>query len=249
MERIDNASGFYFQGLAASRAGQQEIARGFYRSAFELLPTHIEALDNYAIGLVEELRFEEAIPLFEQSGWAEPQSPLAFFYLGKCYKEVWQNRMTMLCYQYLQSNWPDKSPVGDWSHLGQAQTPRRLVAPPFAEGQVWKFRSQGESAPTRVWIRLADLEHGSVPVVHISVFGVTLGNGVTYVSHLPVSAEALCQSDLKLCEEQQQWDLPDDHFGGGYSIWRNAFSKGEGGYFTVPVKEILEGFLQSHSEQ
>ena len=118
-EVISKAQGFYFHGLAASRAGEEPVARSLYRKAFELLPTHIEALDNCAIGLVEELRFAEAIPLLEQSAVAEPTSPLAFLYLTKCYQETGQNRLAFHCIQYLAQNWPDKSPTIDWSHLGQ----------------------------------------------------------------------------------------------------------------------------------
>ena len=136
-ELVSKAQAAYRQGIAADRAGEMSVARSFYRQAFTLLPTHIEALDNCAIGLVEELNFSDAIPLFEQSAVAEPNSPLAFVYLVKCYEETGAKEESADCANYLLHHWPDKSPYVDWSHLGKPQI-KRLLAPPLEEGQVWQ---------------------------------------------------------------------------------------------------------------
>lgn len=238
---IRKSQGFYFQGLAASRCGEEAVARSFYRQAFGLLPTHIEALDNLAIGLVEELQFAEAIPMLEQSAYAEPASALAFLYLTKCYQETGQNRLAFLCIKYLEQNWPDKSPVVDWGHLGKPQPPRPLVAPPYAEGQVWKGADCHDGDELRVWVRLVDLEHDQ-PVVHVSV--VDAVSPEAFISHLPFSPDALSQSELVCTDERQKWNLGNDHFGEGFATWREAFDDGKAGVFTAPVYEVTAEVLK-----
>jgi len=214
-ELISKAQAHFITGLSASRAGEEEVARERYQGAFELLPTHIEALDNYAIGLVEELRFADAIPALEQSAVAEPGSPLAFLYLTKCYQ----------------------------SHLGQPNPDPVLIAPPYCEGQVWKFCEAPEFAASRVWIRLVDMEKGG-PVVHISVPHLGPAGTEIFFSHFPFSPKGLSKSNLVLTDERQRWDLPNDHFGEGFGMWRNAFDANKAGVFTAPVSEVATGMLE-----
>lgn len=247
---IADAQSLYLHGLSATRAGEETVARSFYQKAFELLPTHVEALDNCAISLVEELRFADALPLFEQSAYAEPSSPLAFLYLTKCYQETSQSRLALLCIQYLKQNWPDKSPVVDWSQLGQPQPAAPMAVPPFSEGQVWRFNTPFEDDQSRIWIRLVELEDGN-PIVHISVVDVT-GPEQTepiFVSHLPYDATALAQSVTELTDEQQRWNLEDDNFGKGFLIWNEAFREGKAGAFALPVSDVVDSILQQMANQ
>lgn len=237
---VDEAQGAYFHGLSAARAGRKDVARTFYRKAFELLPTHIEALDNYGIGLVEELKFQEARPYFEQSALADPSSPLAFVYLVKCYQETGSNRLAFLTADYLAFYWPDKSPFPDWTHLGQPRRPLPLIAPPFAEGQVWRYKARPVDQSSRIWIRLVDLYQENMPLVHISVTKVHQpGDHEVFISHLPYKPAALSDSVLKLTDEQQQWDVAGDVFGQGYALWSEAYNAGEAGVFTVPLEQVL----------
>ena len=194
-ELVSKAQGAYFHGLSAARAGNKDVAGTFYRKAFELLPTHIEALDNYAIGLAEELKFQKARPYFEQSAIADPSSPLAFVYLVKCYQETGKNRLAFLAANYLAFYWPDKSPFPDWTHLGQPRRPLPLIAPPFAEGQVWTYKARPVDQSSRIWIRLVELYQENEPIVHISVTDVYQSDDhKVFLSHLPYELAALSDS-------------------------------------------------------
>ncbi|WP_446008407.1 tetratricopeptide repeat protein [Candidatus Electrothrix sp.] len=244
-ELIDKAQANYIYGLSTSRAGNEEVAQNFYRKAFELLPTHIEALDNYGIGLVERLEFEEAIPYFEQSVVADPSSPLAFVYLVKCYQETENNRMAYMAITHLKCHWPGKSPFVDWSHLGQPKHLPMLV-PPFAEGQVWRNKTRSADESSRIWIRLVDLYQESQPVVHISLAHVSpsADGSIIFVSHLPYEPTALSSCVAELTDEKQQWGLEEDRFGEGYGIWLESYNAGEAGVFTAPVDEVVDGLMK-----
>ncbi len=247
---ITTAQAQYSQGLAASRCGEEEVARSHYQKAFGMLPTHAEALDNYAIGLVEELRFADAVPFLEQSAYAEPSSPLAFLYLTKCYQETGQPRLAVMCIEYLKNNWPDKSPVIDWSHLGQPQPKQPSLAPPFSEGQVWKFAERASDDASRVWIRLVEMAEAG-PFVHISVLldSPSEQHDRLFVSHLPYAPDGLLASNLIVTDERQQWDLPDDHFGEGFVEWGRAFQAGNAGVFTASVAEVVGTIVQQMNGQ
>lgn len=244
-ELISQAQAAYRQGISADRAGEISISREFYRKAFTLLPTHTEALDNYAIGLAEELKFSEAIPFFEQSAVAEPNSPLAFVYLLKCYEETRDARKAEACERYLVHHWPDKSPHLDWSHLGTPQQ-RQIVAPPFAEGQVWRYKSRECDTNSAVWIKLVEPSADGNSIVHISVADVRAPDGgLMFISHLPYSASALLNCITSKCESSQTWNREDDKFGEGYGIWFEEFNIGKAGVFTAPLKEIIDVMLQN----
>jgi tetratricopeptide (TPR) repeat protein len=244
-ELISKAQGWYIQALSAEAAGEIEAARKCYQRAFTLLPTHIEALDNHAIGLVEEFRFSEAIPFFEQSAAAEPSSPLAFVYLVKCYEETGAMEESASCARYLLHHWPDKSPYIDWSHLGKPE-PKQLIAPPLEEGQVWNYKTRNCDENSRVWIRLIEPGPAGKTIVHISVTDVRAPNGsLKFFSHLPYDADALLDCVTSRLNEKQTWDCDDDHFGEGYGLWREAYNSGEAGIFTAPLNEVLEGLVQA----
>ena len=112
-----NVRVMYEKALQAEEQGNLIDSRNLYKRTFELLPNHIQSLDNYAIGLVEEHRFSEAIPYFEQSAAADRSSSLSFLYLLKCYKETDQKISAFGCAKFMLHHWPDKSPFIDWSHL------------------------------------------------------------------------------------------------------------------------------------
>ncbi len=244
-ERISEAQSAYRRALSADRAGEFAFARRYYQQAFTLLPTHIEALDNFAIGLVEELNFSEAIPLFEQSAVAEPNSPLAFVYLVKCYEEVGDKHQSAACAQYLLHHWPDQTPYLDWSHLGKPKE-KHLLASPLEEGQVWNYQARDCDDKSTVWIKLIEQGSDERVIVHISVTDVQSPDGVSrFISHLPYDADALRACLTSQLDVKQMWDREDDHFGNGYGIWLDAYNSGDAGVFTAPLDEIIEGMLQS----
>ena len=55
--------------------------------------------------------------------------------------------------------------------------------------------------------------------------------------HSPVSKKTLDESVTTLAIEHTD-DLPD--ISKGYSTWKEAFDNGEGGIFTIPVKQIIQ---------
>jgi tetratricopeptide (TPR) repeat protein len=244
-ELISEAQAAYRQGISADRAGEISVAREFYRRAFTLLPTHIEALDNYAISLVDELNFSDAIPIFEKSAVAECTSPLAFVYLVKCYEETGESKKADACAQYLLHHWPDKSPYLDWSHLGNPQE-KQLLAPPLEEGQVWKYKARDCDDSSKVWIKLIEPGVDGKSIVHISVSDVLAPDGnLMFISHLPYDANALLDCVTSKSERKQSWNREDDYFGEGYGMWFEAYNVGEAGVFTAPLSEIIEGMLQN----
>ncbi len=242
---ISEAQAEYRQGISAERAGEILLARDYYRKAFTLLPTHIEALDNYAIGLVEELNFSAAIPIFEQSALAECTSPLAFVYLVKCYEETGEDKKADACTQYLLHHWPDKSPHIDWSHLGKPQE-NQLLAAPLEEGQVWHYRARDCDINSTVWIKLIEPGIEGKVIVHISVADVLAPDGsLMFISHLPYDANVLLDCLTSKSEIKQTWSRDDDHFGEGYGMWFEAYNIDEAGVFTSPLNEIIEGVIQN----
>jgi tetratricopeptide (TPR) repeat protein len=241
---ISKTQALYRQGISAERAGEIAVSRKFYKQAFTLLPTHIEALDNYAIGFVEERNFSEAIPFFEQSAAAEPNSPLAFVYLVKCYEEIGAKEDSAGCVQYLRHHWPDKSPFIDWSHLENPQA-KRLLAPPLEEGQVWKYKTRECDEDSTLWIKLIEPGRDGRAIAHISVLDVCApSNSLIFISHLPFDATALLASVTSKLNSKQAWDREDDQFGEGYGIWFEAYNSGAAGVFTAPLNEVIEGILQ-----
>jgi tetratricopeptide (TPR) repeat protein len=244
-ELISKAQASYIQGISAEKAGEITASRKCYQRAFTLLPTHIEALDNYAIGLVEEFNFSEAIPFFEQSAAAAPNSPLAFVYLVKCYEETGAKEESANCARYLLHHWPDKSPYMDWSHLEKPKA-KQLLAPPFEEGQVWKYKTRDCDESSILWIKLIEPSPAGKTIVHISVLDVRApDNTLMLVSHLPYDADALLDYVTSQFNAKQTWDREDDHFGEGYGIWFEAYHSGQAGIFTGPLNEVLEGIVQS----
>jgi tetratricopeptide (TPR) repeat protein len=241
---ISSAQAAYRQGISADRAGEVSISRKFYQQAFTLLPSHIEALDNYAIGLVEERNFSAAIPFFEQSAAAEPNSPLAFVYLVKCYEEMGAKSESASCVQYLRHQWPDKSPFIDWSHLEKPKV-KRLLAPPLEEGQVWKYNTRECDKDSTIWIKLIEPGAQGSVIVHISVLDVRAqNNSLMFISHLPFDAKAILDSVTLKTNLRQAWDREDDHFGEGYGMWFEAYSSGKAGVFTAPLNQVLDGMFQ-----
>lgn len=237
-EVVSSAQAAYRQAICADRAGRPDVALKFYRQAFTLLPTHAEALDNYAICLFEQQKFAEAIALFEQSAVAEPSSALPLVYLVKCYEETGASRLAAGCVCYLQREWPDKSPFVDWAAAAAARP--AALAPPLQEGQLWSYRCKPGHEGSKIWIRLIEPDKDGRVIVHISVVDLRVSEDRTlFMSHLPYDAEALLGGLLQPLDEEPDWGLEDDCFGEGYGHWFNAYSAGQAGVFTAPLAEVV----------
>ena len=78
-------------------------------------------------------------------------------------------------------------------------------------------------------------------VAGISLFDQIPGSPLAVVDHLPVEMSALLAS----CPGRLARRPRSDGFEGGYAVWREAYDAGEGGYFTIPVDQILDILLKS----
>lgn len=112
----------------------------------------------------------------------------------------------------------------------------------YEVGQVWRYKTRPGEEGSRLHIARIDEEPGGVVVYHLFVDGLSLKNthlagGVqAELPHSPVGRETLDASVTEL--ERVDADPPD--VSEGYAEWRRAFDAGQGGYFTMPVADILD---------
>ena len=113
-------------------------------------------------------------------------------------------------------------------------------ASPYAEGQVWHYRTRkGEDGSVLAIRRIETVEAFAArgPVFHISVIGVKIGPNIgSALPHLPVSRETLDASVTRLAEGKSE--LPP--FDEGIAEWRAA----RGGVFTISIAEIVSAAEQ-----
>jgi hypothetical protein len=112
----------------------------------------------------------------------------------------------------------------------------------FSPGQVWKYHHRPGEENSRLIILKVDA-HPKGDIVHIHVNGLRLPNpnvqgGITdVIGHMPYGSASLAACVTAL--EPEKASLPD--FMEGYSQWKQAFDAGKAGYWTVGVKEAIEG--------
>ncbi|GHF28719.1 hypothetical protein HNQ07_000955 [Deinococcus metalli] len=107
----------------------------------------------------------------------------------------------------------------------------------FAPGQRWTYATRpGEESSTILILATEPGDDGGI--VHIRVEGLHLHTPhgeQGELAHSPISDAALRHSVTALVEENAA--LPDDH--AGLRHWADAYSRGEAGYFTLSVAEIV----------
>ena len=81
-------------------------------------------------------------------------------------------------------------------------------------------------------------------IASISLFDNRAGAKAGVMGHIPLDAQVLAKSCPKTLLPKA---LASD-FEGGYAQWRQAFEGGKGGYFTIPVSEILDIVKKMMSE-
>jgi len=111
----------------------------------------------------------------------------------------------------------------------------------FKVGQVWNYKTRlGEETSTIKILKIEEHDTAGI-IVHICVSEVKLNNSESSnglmedIGHLPFSKEALLKSITTLVTERSK--LPD--FKEGYKIWKKAFDSGEGGIFSIEVKDAV----------
>ena len=113
----------------------------------------------------------------------------------------------------------------------------------YSRGQVWSYRARPSEEKSRLYIVRVDTNQKLDNIYHIFVDNLSLKNphaetGIQDVlPHAPVSGKTLDASVIDLIETRDT-NLP--NISEGYKIWREAFDKGEGGVFTIPVAEIIQ---------
>ncbi len=113
----------------------------------------------------------------------------------------------------------------------------------FKIGQVWKYHNRaGEDSSTLTILKIEKYEKGGT-IVHISVDGIKLynpdapGGYSSFIGHLPFAEAALFKSVTQLTGQNN--NLPD--YAEGYNDWKEAWDKGKGGYWTIDLKEAING--------
>ncbi|WP_104990298.1 hypothetical protein [Deinococcus sp. NW-56] len=111
--------------------------------------------------------------------------------------------------------------------------------PTFAPGQRWAYRTRpGEEGSTLIVLRRETV--GGEALLHVQLQGLRIPSPLTEsglttsIGHLPIREAEVRQSVTELLE---QGVMADD--GGGYETWRAAHARGEAGFFTLPVSQIV----------
>lgn len=118
-----------------------------------------------------------------------------------------------------------------------------LVDTDFKVGQIWKYDTRtGEDSSTVTILKIEKYEKNDtiihIRVDNVKVFSPQSATGYSnVVGHLPYAKNALRKSLTKLVEQTN--NLPD--FSEGYNLWKEAWDIGIGGYWTVDLKEAING--------
>ncbi|AHM59263.1 hypothetical protein D770_04980 [Flammeovirgaceae bacterium 311] len=114
----------------------------------------------------------------------------------------------------------------------------------FEAGQTWRYHTRnGENNSTLTIVKVEKLKNDTI--IHIALSGLKIKHplvksGVSEsIDHLPFSKEAILNSVIEQIGSQSQ--LPD--FMEGYVQWKEAYESGNGGIFTITVKEAV-GYVE-----
>ena len=118
-----------------------------------------------------------------------------------------------------------------------------MVSEKFKVRQVWKYANRnGEDSSTLTILEIEKYEKGDT-IIHIRVDNVKLNSpqsatGYTnFIGHLPYSEIAISKSVTSLVGQNE--NLPD--FSEGYNQWKEAWDNGKAGYWTIELKEAIDG--------
>ncbi|MCQ9634752.1 hypothetical protein MP478_12205 [Chryseobacterium sp. WG14] len=113
----------------------------------------------------------------------------------------------------------------------------------YIVGQEWQYKTRPTEKSSILKILKIEEYPKTGKVIHISISGLKMRNPASpkgfaeYISHLPISEEALDKSVTSL--KNKTGKKPDSLEMDGYSYWRKDFDKGNAGIFTIPVSEIV----------
>ena len=113
----------------------------------------------------------------------------------------------------------------------------------FQVGQVWKYYNRpGEDSSTLTVLKVEKYEKGDT-IIHLRVDGIKLYNPnvasgySSFIGHMPFSEKTVSNSVTILVGHNS--NLPE--FSEGYNQWKEAWDNGKGGYWTVDLKDAIEG--------
>jgi len=126
-----------------------------------------------------------------------------------------------------------------------------LATETFKVGQVWKYSNRnGEDNSTLTILKIEKYDKGDT-IIHIRVDGVKIYSSQSstgyseFIGHLPFSEKAISKSVTKLVGQIN--NLPD--FSDGYNQWKEAWDNGKGGYWTIELKEAIDGVDKVSQQQ
>ena len=126
--------------------------------------------------------------------------------------------------------------------FGQNKNNKSLKTHDLKSGQIWKYNTRKGEEKSRVVILKVEDYGRKGQVVHIAVNQLKIKNqqiegGYSKdIGHLPFNKESLLKSLTKL--EGTIDKLPE--YMDGYLQWKEAFDNGEGGVFTIEVKDVVD---------
>lgn len=128
--------------------------------------------------------------------------------------------------------------MGLFSIFNKADRENHLIQ--YRVGQEWHYHTrENEKGSTLIIVKIEPEEDDFI--VHVHVSGVQLATAhttsgfVEYISHLPLSQEALLASITHL--KNDRCAMPDYEF--GYVRWKSAYDENKAGVFSIPLNEIL----------
>ena len=112
---------------------------------------------------------------------------------------------------------------------------------PYAEGQVWQYKTRPQDAGSLVKIQKIETLAGHT-IYHVSLIGIHIGtNTATVLQHAPVSQQTLDTSVTK--QVPDPGTFPDATE--GIAEWRRA----HGGVFTISLAEIADAIEKMTKQQ
>jgi hypothetical protein len=117
------------------------------------------------------------------------------------------------------------------------------LAQDFAVGQVWEYETRDhEKGSTLIILKIDEFQQEKI--IHISLTGLKIKTStgtMSSMSHAPFTLESLNSSVTNLIGSVDE--LPNFHE--GYGLWKEAFDSGQGGVFSISVKECVEFMEQT----
>ncbi len=110
----------------------------------------------------------------------------------------------------------------------------------FEIGQVWTYHARShEKESTLTILKIDEFNDQKIVSIQITQRSVKSdqnpeGN-VRVLEHIPIASQALSESVIELLSCGK---VPVG-YKEGYNIWKEAFDTGRGGYFTIPVVDIV----------